>query len=45
MANKNKHVIISYFPSKEAATDAANQLKAWDKANDDIKLGLSLIHI
>ena len=39
MANKNKHVIIGYFPSKEAATEAADQLKAWDKANDDIKLG------
>ena len=31
MANKNKHVIIGYFPSKEAATEAAAQLKAWDK--------------
>ena len=39
MANKNKHVIIGYFPSKEAATEAAAQLKAWDKANKDIKLG------
>ena len=39
MANKNKHVIIGYFPSKEAATEAAHQLKDWDKANDDIKLG------
>ena len=39
MANKNKHVIIGYFPSKEAATEAADQLKQWDKANDDVKLG------
>ena len=39
MANKNKHVIIGYLPSKEAATEAAAQLKAWDKANKDIKLG------
>ena len=39
MANKNKHVIIGYFPGKEAATEAAAQLKAWDKANKDIKLG------
>lgn len=39
MGNKNKHVIIGYFPNKEAATQAAGQLKAWDKANDDIKLG------
>jgi predicted flap endonuclease-1-like 5' DNA nuclease len=39
MANKNKHVIISYFPNKDAATEAAHQLKSWDKAHDDIKLG------
>lgn len=39
MGNKNKHVIIGYFPNKEAATQAADQLKAWDKANDDIRLG------
>lgn len=39
MANKNKHVIIGYFPSKEAAAEAAGQLKQWDKAHDDIKLG------
>jgi len=39
MANKNKHVIISYFPNQEAATEAAKQLKKWDKANKDIKLG------
>jgi uncharacterized membrane protein len=32
-------VIIGYFPSKESATEAAAQLKQWDKANDDIKLG------
>lgn len=39
MANKNKHVIIGYFPSKESATEAAALLKQWDKAHDDIKLG------
>ena len=39
MGNKNKHVIIGYFPSKEAATEAAQQLGKWDKAHDDIKLG------
>lgn len=39
MANKNKNVVISYFPSREAATQAAEQLKEWDKAHDDIKLG------
>ena len=39
MANKNKHVIIGYFPSEEEATEAARQIKKWDKAYDDIKLG------
>ena len=39
MGNKNKHVIISYFSDQEAATEAAKQLKKWDKANNDIKLG------
>ena len=39
MANKNKHVIIGYFPSKEAATEAADQLKRSDAASDDVKLG------
>lgn len=39
MSNKNKHVIISYFPTREDAVDAAKQLKKWDKANKDIKLG------
>ncbi|MCB0200239.1 MAG: DUF4332 domain-containing protein [Anaerolineae bacterium] len=39
MANKNKQVIIGYFPNKAAATEAAQQLKDWDKAHDDIKLG------
>lgn len=39
MSNQNKNVIISYFDSAEAATAAAEALKNWDKANDDIKLG------
>ena len=39
MANQNKNVIISYFDSVEKATAAAEGLKTWDKANDDIKLG------
>jgi uncharacterized membrane protein len=39
MANKNKHVVIGFFPGKEAASEAVKKLKAWDKANDDIKLG------
>ena len=39
MANKNKHFISGYFSSKEVATEAPDQLKQWDKANDDVKLG------
>ena len=39
MANKNKHVIISYFPSAAAAEGDSEALKQWDKANDQIKLG------
>ena len=36
---KNKHVVIAYFPGADKADMAANQLKEWDRANDDIKLG------
>jgi uncharacterized membrane protein len=39
MANKNKNVIIAYFPSAAAAEGASESLKMWDKANDQIKLG------
>ncbi len=39
MANKNKNVIIAYYPGTDKANMAANQLKEWDKANADIKLG------
>ena len=39
MSNKNKHVIIAYFRGADKADDAADQLKAWDKANDAVKLG------
>jgi uncharacterized membrane protein len=39
MANKNNHIVISYFPSADKADSAANQLKEWDKANDFVKLG------
>ena len=39
MAKKDKHVVISYFPDTDKANAAADQLKAWDKASDDIKLG------
>jgi uncharacterized membrane protein len=39
VANKNKNVVIATFVSADKADMAANQLKSWDKANDDIKLG------
>ncbi len=39
MSNRNQNVIIAYFSSAEQASEAAELLKAWDKADDDIKLG------
>jgi len=39
MANKNRNLIIAYFPSAGAADTAAQSLKAWDKATDAVKLG------
>jgi len=39
MANKNRNMIIAYFPSAYAADTAAQSLKAWDKATDAVKLG------
>ena len=39
MSSKNKQVIIAYFDGTEEANKAADQLKDWDKANDDVKLG------
>lgn len=39
MANKNRNLIIAYFPSYEKAEQAAEDLKHWDKQNMDIKLG------
>lgn len=37
--NKNDHLVVAYFDSKDQAEQAAESLKNWDKANDDIKLG------
>lgn len=39
MADKNRHVIIAYFPQADKADMAVNQLKQWDEANSAIKLG------
>ena len=37
--NKNKNVIIAYYPGADKADMAADQLKAWDKENGEVKLG------
>ena len=39
MAKKTKHVVIAYFPAEDKASDAADQLKSWEKATDGVKLG------
>ncbi len=39
MANKNKNLIIAYFPSREKAEQAAEDLKHWDKQHLNLKLG------
>jgi uncharacterized membrane protein len=37
--NKNEHVVIAFYASKEAAELAVNALKEWDQADKEIKLG------
>ena len=37
--NKNDHLVVAYFDSKDQAEQAADSLKSWDKASEDIKLG------
>ena len=39
MANKNRNLIIAYYPSKYKAEQAAKDLKNWEKSQNDIKLG------
>ena len=39
MAKKDKRVVIAYFPGADKAGMAADELKDWDKASKDIKLG------
>ncbi len=39
MANKNDVVVLAYYHNEDAAEFAAQELKKWDKANKDIKLG------
>ena len=45
MSNKNRHVVIAYFADVAAASNAAAELKEWDKANDAVKLGgVGILH-
>ncbi len=45
MSNKNRHVVIAYFADVAAASNAAAELKSWDKANDAVKLGgVGILH-
>jgi uncharacterized membrane protein/predicted flap endonuclease-1-like 5' DNA nuclease len=39
MANKNRNLIVAYFPDEDAADAAARQLKHWDKDTKEVKLG------
>ncbi len=38
-SNKNEHVVMAFFSSRDAAEMAANALRDWDHANKDVKLG------
>lgn len=37
--NKNEHVVMAFFSSRDAAEVAATALKDWDHANKEVKLG------
>jgi uncharacterized membrane protein len=37
--NKNEQLVVAYFDSKDQAEQAADSLKGWDKASEDVKLG------
>jgi uncharacterized membrane protein len=37
--NKNEHVVMAFFSSRDAAEIAAAALKDWDHANKEVKLG------
>ena len=39
MTNKNDKLVVAYYVNEAAAHAAAEDLKDWDDANDDIKLG------
>jgi uncharacterized membrane protein len=35
----NKQLVLAFFPSEDAADQAVKDIKEWDKASKDIKLG------
>jgi len=37
--NKNNNVVVAFFKDEASAQSAIESLKAWDEADDDIKLG------
>jgi uncharacterized membrane protein len=39
MANDNNVMVVAYFANEDIALGAAEHIKNWDDANDDIKLG------
>jgi uncharacterized membrane protein len=39
MAKGSDRLVLAFFDTEQAADAAAEQLKGWDKANEDIKLG------
>lgn len=46
MANKNDHFVVAYYVNTAAAEAAAEDLKNWDDANKDIKLGaIGVLHL
>jgi uncharacterized membrane protein len=46
MSNENTNFVWAVFDSEDAAIDAAQALKQWDKADDEIKLGaIGVVHM
>ena len=39
MANKNDKMVVAYYANEDVAEYAAGELKKWDKANAEVKLG------
>jgi uncharacterized membrane protein len=41
--NENDHLVVAYFDNKDQAEQAADSLKSWDKASEDVKLGALVV--